>query len=252
MEKYRYTDIHCHILPGVDDGAKDKEMTCQMLRRMAKEGIGEVIVTPHYKAHRHHASKETVVELVKAYQSWLDEEGIAIRLYTGHELYYRHEIDNLLKQRKCCTLADSFYVLVEFDPGDDFAYICSGVRELTMAGYVPIVAHVERYSAVAGNKAHMQELIETGAYMQVNASTIEGKQGILMKYKVLKWIKEGYIHFVASDAHNMTKRPTGLSKSALLIEKKCGEEIARQLYEINPKRVIAHQLIDDWQLQTAQ
>lgn len=249
MEKYQLIDIHCHILPGVDDGAKDKEITCQMLRKMAKEGISEVIVTPHYidRAHRHHAGKETVVELVNSYQSWLDEAGIAIRLYTGNELYYHHEIDNLLKQRKCCTLADSFYVLTEFEPNVDFAYIRSGVRELTMAGYIPVLAHVERYHAIAGNHTHLQELIEQGAYIQVNASSVEGKNGFLTKHRVLKWLREGNVHFVASDAHDLEKRPAGLQKSAEIIEKRCGKDVARRVFQNNPKSILEHRLITDMQ-----
>lgn len=243
MKQLNYVDLHCHILPGVDDGAKDVIMSHKMLEMAVADGAGQIVVTPHYKAHRHNESKERIVQLVQDAQEWLDAQGYALKLYTGSEVKYFHDMTNLLKEQKICTLADSFYVLVEFTPGDDYSYIRHGVKEILTAGYCPIVAHIERYEALSAHEKHIEELVDMGAYMQVNAASIEGKLGIFTKHKVIKWIKKGLVHFVASDAHSDTKRIPGLSQSAKIVEKKCGMEAVRELYHDNQQKILENKLI---------
>ena len=244
MSGYELIDIHCHVLPGIDDGAADFEESQRMLCMAAEDGISRIIVTPHFKSRRTSADKEMVQKLVMQLQEWLLFEKIPIRLYTGNEILYRHKIDNLLEENKCCSMADSFYVLVEFSPKDDYHYIKSGVQEILMAGYYPLIAHIERYDCLYHHTEYVEELVEMGAYTQVNAASIEGKLGYFAKRKVLKWIEEGLVHIVASDTHDTKKRVPGLSKAAAIIEKKCGEDTARELFELHPKRILAHQVME--------
>lgn len=243
MNQLNYVDLHCHILPGIDDGAKDVITSRRMLEMAQADGIGQIVVTPHYKAHRHNEGKEKIVQLVQEAQQWLDAQGYTLKLYTGSEVKYFHEMTNLLKEQKICTLADSFYVLVEFSPKDDYSYIKHGVKELLAAGYYPIVAHIERYEALSSHRAHIEELVDMGAYMQVNAASIEGKLGLLTKHKVIKWIKSGLVHFIASDAHTDYSRIPGLSNSARIIERKCGREAVQVLYHDNQQKIIENKLI---------
>ena len=243
MNPYEYVDLHCHILPGIDDGAGDMAQSQRMLRMAAADGIRTVIATPHHKAHRRNASPETVTQLVARLQNWLNEEKIPIKLYTGNEILYRHETDNLLEAKQVCTLADSFYVLVEFSPKDDYAYIKHGVQEIQMAGYAPIVAHIERYDALANHIDNIEELVDMGAYMQVNASSVEGKHGFWEKRKILRWMKEGLIHFVATDAHDEEDRIPQISKSAQVVAKKCGEDVAHRIYVEHPQYILQNKLI---------
>lgn len=243
MNPYEYVDLHCHILPGIDDGARNMAQSQRMLRMAAEDGIRTVIATPHHKAHRQSATPETVTQLVAQLQNWLDEEKIPIKLYTGNEILYRHETDNLLEAKQVCTLADSFYVLVEFSPKDDYSYIKHGVQEILMAGYAPIVAHIERYDALASHIDHIEELVDMGAYMQVNASSVEGHHGFWEKRKILRWIKEGLVHFVGTDAHDEEHRIPQISKSAQVVAKKCGEDVAHRIYVEHPQYILRNKLI---------
>lgn len=243
MTRYEVIDVHSHILPGIDDGAQDMKMSQQMLRKAAKDGIRQVILTPHYVSGRTSADKETVEELVHKLQDWLMVEKIPIELYTGHEVYYRHGMSNLLREQKCCTLADSFYVLVEFSPREDYDIMRNGLQELLQAGYYPILAHVERYRAVTRKRENLEDLVDMGVYLQINANTLIGKHGHRKKRKAIKWIKKGYIQFVASDAHNMKGRKPTLAKSIRVVQKKAGKAIALELFEINPKRILQNKAI---------
>lgn len=243
MKQLNYVDLHCHILPGIDDGARDIDTSHRMLEMAEADGIGQIVVTPHYKAHKHNENKEKIVQLVQETQEWLKAQGYTLQLYTGSEIEYFHEMTNLLKEQRLCTLADSFYILVEFSPQDDYHYIRHGVKELLQAGYAPILAHIERYDALSKTQAHIEELVEMGAYMQVNAASIEGKLGILTKHKAIKWIKNGLVHFVASDAHTTHTRIPCLSESAKIIEKKCGREVMEELFHDNQQKVIANKMI---------
>ena len=238
-----YIDMHCHVLPGIDDGAKDIEISKEMMMEAYKDGIREMIVTPHNKAHRHSAGKETIEGLTQKLQNWLDEEKIAIKLHTGNEVLYRQDMGELLNQDQICTMAGSKYVLIEFNPGDPYSYIRAGVQEVLMTGYWPIVAHVERYEAIVSHEERIEELIEMGAFIQVNAKSVTKKPGLFQKNKVVKWIERGNVHFVASDAHNLDDRPQHLDEAARLVEQKCGAEVAERIFYENQTHVIRGELI---------
>ncbi len=240
MRERKYVDLHCHILSGVDDGAADTEQSQRMLRMAAEGGICDIIVTPHYKAGRgrRNATCERVSTLVQEMQNWLDSESIPIHLYTGNEILYNYEIDNLLESHAVCTLADSFYVLVEFSPSDEYAYIKNGVQKILMAGYVPVVAHIERYEVLRKHTEYVEELVEMGALMQVNAASITGKIGWLTKRCVMRWIREELIYVVATDAHDDKKRVPALGTAYDAVEKRFGTKVSEELFYQNPKKIL--------------
>ena len=140
-----FTDIHCHVLPGVDDGAETMEMALDMLKIAAEEGIRKIILTPHQKADRKCVTPEGIASRMILLQEEADKKGIPVKLYPGNEIFYRHGLGELLELGKVRTLADSHYVLVEFLPGEDYRYIRDALNRIISFGYWPIVAHVERY-----------------------------------------------------------------------------------------------------------
>ena len=113
-----YIDIHTHILPGVDDGAESPETSLEMLRMAAGDGIGQIILTPHSKPWHRHRSCAEVASGVARLRELLQEERLDIQLYTGNELFYRSGLLEELEAGQAVALADSHYVLVEFDPAD--------------------------------------------------------------------------------------------------------------------------------------
>lgn len=231
-------DIHCHILPGVDDGSDSFEMSMQMLKRAASDGISGIILTPHNKpGHRHMHFSQMTSEINKL-RKIMTEENIKIELYPGSELYYRSGIREEIGHDKTGILAGSRYTLVEFNPMADYDYIRNGIYSLLTGGYYPILAHVERYRNVCAAKYGTEDLIEMGCYIQVNAGSIMGKSGSKARRFVKKLLKQRQVHFVATDAHDLKKRPPCLSDCADYIRKKYGEDYSIKLFCDNPMDVI--------------
>lgn len=231
-------DIHSHILPGVDDGSESFEKSMRMLKCAMDDGISGIILTPHNKpGHRNvHFSKMTF-ELEKL-QKLMAKESIEIDLYLGSELYYRSGLLQEIEDNISATLAGSRYVLLEFNPLEDYDYIRNGCYSLLMGGYYPVLAHAERYQNVCTKKHGIEELIEMGCYIQVNAGSVMGKAGSKAKRFLRDMLKQRQVHFIATDAHDMKKRAPYLSDCAAFIKKKYGEDYAETLFYENPLCVI--------------
>ncbi len=240
-----YIDIHCHILPGIDDGSDSMETSLKMLHMAEEDGISQIILTPHNKpwhSNIDHAGLKTKVDQL---QGRMSQEGLRIRLYTGGELFYRSGLTEELERGMAETLADSRYVLIEFDPLADYEYIRNGVYALLMGGYYPIAAHVERYRNVCCKTSRIFELVEMGCLMQVNAGSIMGQYGIGVKRLTKIMLKQDMVHFVATDAHDSDRRPPCLSRCAKYIEGKYGESSRRRLFYDHPMCVLHDEYIRD-------
>lgn len=241
MEKY--IDIHSHILPGVDDGSANLEMSIEMLHMAAKDGISQIILTPHNKPWHRNIDRAEIGAEVDRLQNRIQKEALDIKLHTGSELYYRNGLTEELDEGKAETLANSHYVLIEFEPSADYDYIRNGAYALLMGGYYPIIAHVERYKNVCSKMDRVVELIRMGCFMQVNAGSIMGNYGFGIRQLVKKMLKQNLIHFVATDAHDLTKRRPCLSECAEYIGKKYGESSRRRLFYDNPMCVLCDEVV---------
>ena len=166
------------------------------------------------------------------------KENIDIILYTGNELYYRSGLTDEIEDGQAYTLADSRYVLIEFNPLDDYDYIRNAVNTVLMDGYYPVLAHAERYRNVCTKKYAVTELIEMGCYIQVNAGSIMGKFGFGTKQFSRKLLKQRQVHFVATDAHDIGKRAPYLSDCAKYISRKYGRDYSRKLFYDNPECIL--------------
>lgn len=231
-------DIHSHILPGADDGSDSFEMSMRMLKCAVDDGISGIILTPHNKpGHRHlHFSKMT--SNVEKLQKLMAEGNIKIELYIGSELYYRSGLLEEIENDMSATLAGSRYVLLEFAPLEDYDYIRNGCYSVLMGGYYPVLAHVERYQNVCSQKYGIDELIEMGCYIQVNAGSVMGKAGPKAKRFVRNILKRRQVHFIATDAHDLKGRPPYLSDCADYIGRKYGADYSEKLFHENPLCVI--------------
>ncbi|MCM1268326.1 MAG: hypothetical protein NC302_10515 [Bacteroidales bacterium] len=233
-----YIDIHSHILPGVDDGSESYETSMRMLQCAADDGISKIILTPHHKPSHRRVSLLTWKEKTKSLLEMAAERKIGIELYLGSELYYRSGLLEELGNGAAATLAGSHYVLVEFSPMADYEYIRNGAYSLLTGGFCPILAHVERYQNVCARKYGIEDLIEMGCYMQVNAGSVTGSFGSKTKRFVKNMLKQRQVHFVATDAHDLGKRAPALSACADLISKKYGEDYCRKLLWDHPACVL--------------
>ena len=236
-------DIHCHILPGVDDGPKDMEETAQMLRIAIDEGITDMIATSHGEAGY---GESQAVEYLEAYaktREYLEENKLPIQVYYGNELYYGDGIIDALRKGEDLTLNGTHYVLVEFPPFESHSYIERGLRELQKIGCWPILAHVERYPALRDMKK-VRTLVEQGVYIQVNANSIIGKAGGEAKRFCKKLMKENLLHIVATDSHGSLQRRPLIAECLTYIERKKGKEYCRLITEYHPRQILEGEMLN--------
>lgn len=238
-----YIDIHSHILPRIDDGAESFEISMQMLRTAWADGIRTAILTPHYKPGRHNASPERTAALAGELRKKMEIERIGIELYQGNEFYYHDEMFRDLEEKRACTMAGSSYVLIEFGPMEQFEFIRNGLYEALARGWKPILAHAERYGSLMGKPGKVEELIRLGSCVQINAGSILGKAGYGAKRFTKTLLKEGMVHFVASDAHDTAKRAPLLSDCGKYIGRKYGEACAARLFHDNPVHILKDEYI---------
>lgn len=231
-------DIHSHILPYVDDGAKDIEQAINMLKIACSEGIRKIIATPHYHIGRMMANKARCEESIVLLRKKIEELGLELELYLGNEIYYHAEAMEKVNAKSVMSMADSSYVLFEFSPSVDISTIYKGINDAIMEGYVPIIAHFERYNCLADKIKKCEELVGMGALLQVNASSVLGEQGIRTKKYIKKLMKKNLISFVASDAHEDVHRVPKLKECYLYVQKKFGEDYARKIFYDNQNELI--------------
>lgn len=232
-------DIHSHILPGVDDGSESMEESMQMLEAADKGHIDRIIATPHFKGPHRSASKNTIDEAVRMLEKAITEKKYNIRIYKGNELLYRDDLPEFLEEGRASCLAGSRFILVEFNPYEEQQTIRSGMYRMISEGYIPILAHLERYNCFQRDIKAVQNLREMGVLIQVNAGSITGEFGLGTKMLCGKLLRENMVHFVATDAHRgKGHRCETLSACAQLIEKKYGTETAQRLLKDNPQKII--------------
>lgn len=233
------TDIHCHILPGVDDGAKNTKITAEMLRLNYKHGIRRIIVTPHYRRGMFEPPQELVQKQflrTKKYAAGIGAQGV--ELYLGCECHRHADMVNMLNEKKLPTMAGSSFVLTEFSSVDPYSRIRTVLYELRAAGYTPIIAHAERYPVMMEYPDNLEDAIALGAMIQINADSLLGHHGYGTKRKCKKMMKRGQVDFIGSDAHDLKKRPSRLAECAAYVEKKWGRETAERIFETNPMQIM--------------
>lgn len=224
-------------MPGVDDGAPDLDTAIRMLRQEAEQGVGKIILTPHQKPGHRCITAEGIEKRLRLLRKEVKRLDIPVRLYPGAELFYCRGMRELLEAGKVCTLAGSRYVLVEFAPAEDWRYIRNAVYDLLNGGYWPILAHVERYSQVAGAPDRARELIEMGAYIQMNAQSITGAESVRTRRNCKALLQCGLVHFVGTDAHRAAgSRSPQLEKSIKPVRKLTGD--ADELFWRNAENIL--------------
>lgn len=236
-------DIHCHILPGLDDGAKSRKMMEQMLEAAYESGTRRIIATSHYNPKIFPYTSSIYKDRLVLAQNTAKSIAPDFKIYSGNEIFYTSASIEALQSQEALTLANSNYVLVEFAPGQDHREISKAVDNLGRAGFWPIIAHIERYEAVASSPEYVRGLIDRGAYIQVNASHLLGSMGRRTKHYIHRLIQKDAVHFVASDGHDIRRRPMILDRCARYISKKYGVDAGKRLMMDYPNKIIAKEKI---------
>lgn len=228
-------DIHTHLLFGVDDGPKTLEESIEMLKSAKAQGIDAMILTPHYR-HGMFAYPKEQIEANFARLLTTARE-IGIDLYLGTEYHVNSMMLEHFKEGRCRTLANTQYVLAEYKHDTEFPYIMASVRDLLRNGYIPIVAHVERYMCMY-DLDNVEALMDVGAMIQVNADAIIGVDGFRVKSFAKKLLKYGYIDFVGSDSHGIKKRVNNMGKCRDYLYKKYDSAYVDKILEKNARVIL--------------
>ena len=227
------TDIHCHVLPFVDDGSDSFETSVSMLEEMIEQGVKNVIVTPHYRKGFYFAENSEIIEVFEELKSIAKEKGLNIDLFLGREITTYEGLSKDLEQGKALSLAGSKFLLLEFpyDTDTDIEEICYNAK---LCGYLPVVAHVERYSYYRSIEK-VRRLKESGVVIQINASPIVKKSLASENKFVKKLLKERLVDVVASDWHST--RMNCFKDAYEKVSAKYGD-YADLIFDINPTRIV--------------
>ncbi len=233
-------DIHSHILPEVDDGAKDLKTALEMARMAVDDGIKKMIATPHLFRGSFSASGFGAIEKArKKFTKALKEHDIPLEILPGAEVHISHNlIEEIKSDRRFLVLNQSRYMFIEFPADHVFSGVKDLIFELMTEGIIPIIAHPERNSVFSRNPNFLCELLQMGALSQVNQGSFNGVYGGRVQDAVFRFLERGCVHFIATDCHNTWVIQPRLSEAARKAGEVIGEENARALVEDNPLCVV--------------
>ncbi|MBO6262902.1 MAG: hypothetical protein J6N93_01340 [Clostridia bacterium] len=225
-------DVHSHLIPFVDDGSSSLESSLKMLEEEEKHGVTAVICTPHYRPPKYVASVEKVREKFELFKSAAKKAGINTDLYLGREIAFSTPSIKKVGEGNFIKMANSNCILLEFpyvSPVIDIDDVC---YEVALLGYVPVIAHIERYTYFRDFDV-IQALKRRGAIIQVNASSIVGKCSLRERAFVKGLIKRKIISVVGSDVHET--RNNYMADAYKKLSKK-DAEYAEKIFVLNPKK----------------
>lgn len=241
-------DIHCHILPGVDDGSKDLEQSLEMLRIAYEDGTRDIILTPHYMLGRNQYTYQELDERFEQFKKQVADTGEfpELNLYLGNEILYEVGIATKLREGDIHTMNGTRYILVEYNIRTPFGEILDSLEAMSQARFIPIIAHVERYHCLEGRLDRLDEMLDKGVLLQMNISSVDGGFLNENKHWCRKMIKKGYITFLGTDAHNEYSRAPYTQEYIKWIKKKCGDEEAEFMLTEAPNLMIQGKYIDNY------
>lgn len=235
-------DLHCHILPGLDDGAADLSVSIEMAKAFVADGVTVVACTPHILPGLYHNSGPQIREATANLQQVLNREGISLKLVPGADNHITPSFVKELRSGHLLSLADSRYVLVEPPHHVAPPRLEELFFELLVSGYVPILTHPERLTWINSHYRMIQRLVRSGAWMQVTAGSLAGAFGRNARYWAERMIDEGYTHILATDAHDVGRRPPNLSEGRELASKRVGNVEAEYLAMTRPRGMLLNEL----------
>lgn len=243
-EKFKYIDMHAHILPGIDDGAESYDEALHMAGIAYEEGTRMIIATPHYGIMNPGFSRLKAEDVFDKVREKIKEKYPEMRLALGSEIFYTGlSVIDHLEKGEALTIAGTDYVLVEFSPADPLRKIEDGIRDLRLSGYRPILAHAERYEALYRDIAAVEDIVDAGAVIQINSRSFT-RGGLDRRTKWVKQlVKEDLVHLIASDCHNDTTRSPIMAEAADKLRKWTDNEGFKRITAENPIRILQNKFL---------
>ncbi len=237
-------DLHCHIIPCVDDGAESAQVACRMAELSLRNGVDTIVATPHcnLKGSRPNYRGRTYTEVFSMFRALLIQHGIPLRVLPGSEVFaHQSNLRELLEEKRVVTLNHSRYLLVEFNfntPAEQINNLLNMVRSF---GYIPVIAHPERYVAVQNAPWLAVRWYDKGYVIQLNKGSLLGRLGQTACETAQYLLSNQTAHVVASDAHDIRGRAPGFHSLLPLLRDLCPPSYVEKLVEENPYRIVTDQ-----------
>jgi protein-tyrosine phosphatase len=231
-------DLHCHLLPGIDDGAPDLDASLRMARIAVDDGIEVIACTPHIYPGLFENDAAGIRRHVETLRGHLAEAGIPLKLTWGADAHVSPELLGRLKAGTAPSLNDTRYFLLEPPHHVAPPNFAQFTFNFLAAGYVPVITHPERLSWIEEHYDIFCDLADKGAWMQVTSGSLTGRFGPAARYWGERMLDEGRVHILATDAHSPENRPPLLAEGREAAAKWVGQEQARHLVETRPLGIL--------------
>ncbi len=234
-------DVHCHCLPGLDDGPQDMDESLALCRVMVEQGVRTVVATPHQLgAYELSNTVPRVMAAVHDLQAALQAEQLPLTVLPGGDVHLDHRLDRLVLEEHVLTLADGRRWLMLEMPQEQFVDITALLHRLSDAGVQCLLSHPERYAWIQGHEADIINMrMHLGLRLQITAGSLLGDFGDVAGTLAWKWLEQGQADVVAGDAHALSLRPPRLRAAHAAIAARCGLSRADQVCLIQPLLMIA-------------
>ena len=225
-------DVHSHVLPLVDDGSNSLDQSLKMLTQMVKEGVKKVILTPHYRGEYANAPQDLSKQFNDFCQK-VKQLNLEVELFLGQEIFVTEDLKTLLQSNLLLSMNGSKYLLLEYSYFDEYD-IAESIYEVKRLGYIPIVAHPERYIYLTVED--VLEIKQLGGLIQINADSLFIGDKTKIKSRARALLKAGAVDFVAGDFHQ--GRKYYMQKAKKYVKRKLGKSAEYDLFEGNAKKII--------------
>ena len=196
------TDVHSHLIPGIDDGSPDMATSLTLIKGLAGLGYSKIITTPHIMQDMYPNSRDGILSKLERLQQVVKEEGIQVEVQAAAEYFLDDHMEDLLRNNEPLLTISGNMVLVEFSLAHAPMSLKDLLFELQMKGYQPVIAHPERYIYLADSKEFYEELKETGCFFQLNLLALSGYYGKSVHDLATYLVKKGYYDLIGTDMHH--------------------------------------------------
>ena len=232
-------DVHCHILPGVDDGPREMEAAVAMARVAERDGIRAIVATPHVDPRKGFPTPEAIRERTAALNEALRQEGIDLTVLPGAENQLSDDLAEQIKDGKVMTLADrGKHVLIELPFSGYPTFVGELFFDIQLLGVTPVLAHPERAAIAHADPDEIRALADRGAILQINADSMTGREGRAVRAFAHRLVREKLAQIIATDAHDPKRRAPRLTPARKAFRRLGGEAAFRKATEIEPGRLI--------------
>lgn len=235
--------MHSHIIPGIDDGPRTIEDAIEIIREAQKVGFTEIVSTSHYFKGKFEVPENERIILIENLKEQLKKENINVKIHLASEIFAMPDLLELIENKQASTIEDTKYILIELPRNTEALYFDEILFKVMAKGYIPIIAHPERYTYVQKDPNRLIEYIQRGILFQANYSSIIGYYGKQAQKTVIKLLKNNMIHFLGTDVHRQSTVLSDMNKiisklTKILTQEKINELTYENAYGILNKKTI--------------